>query len=80
MYMLLLFLIVFVDKNIQKNLFESLIFDWTVSDIDLKKLSKVFVSVIGSIMYISSFPINDGVSLFFVSLTLEIYYLSKFFH
>ena len=38
-----------------KDLFENLIFDWTVSAIDVKKLLKVFAIAIGSLMYFSSF-------------------------
>ena len=45
----------FVDKKLLNDLFENLIFDWTVSAIDVKKLLKVFAIAIGSLMYFSSF-------------------------
>ena len=54
----------FVDKKLLKDLFENLIFDRTVSAIDVKKLLKVFATVIGSLMYFSSFLIMDGVIMF----------------
>ena len=66
----------FVDKKLLKDLFENLIFDRAVSATDVKKWLKVFAIVIGSLMYFSSFLINDRAPLFFllffVSLTLEI--------
>ena len=43
----------FVEKKLLKNLFENLVFDWTVSTIDVKKLLKVFAIAIGSLMCFS---------------------------
>ena len=43
---------------------ENLIFDRTISAIDMKKLLKVFAIVIRSCMYFSSFLIVDGVIVF----------------
>ena len=60
----------FVDKKLPKDLFENLIFDWTVSAIDEKSYWKYF----RSLMYFSSFLIMNGVSLF---LTQKIWSLSK---
>ena len=56
----------FVDKKLLKDLFENLIFDWTVSKTDVKKLLWLM-----SLMYFLSLLIMDGVSLIFVSLTVE---------
>ena len=51
----------FVDKELLKDLFEKLIYEWTVLAIDVKKLLiEVFEILILSLINFSSFLINDG--------------------
>ena len=50
------------DKKILNDLFDNLIFDWTISPTEIKY---------------SSLMINEGVSFFFASLILNFLYLSK---
>ena len=65
------------DKKFLNDLFENLSFEWTISATEVKKLLKVLAIETGSLMYFSSFVINEGTHYFFASLMLMILYLSK---
>ena len=53
------------DKKFLNDLFENLIFEWTISATEMKKILKVLAIETGSLMNFSSLVINEGVSLFF---------------
>ena len=65
------------DKKFLNDLFENLIFEWTISATEVKKLLKVLAIETGSLMYFSFLVINEGVPLFLASLILEFLCLSK---
>ena len=58
------------DKKFLNDLFENLIFEWTISATEVKKLLKVLAIETGSLMYFLFLVINEGVSLFFFALLI----------
>ena len=62
----------FVNKKLRKDLFENLIFDWTVSATDVKKLLKVLGLRLGHWYIFHHFWLWMVCHYFYVSLTLEI--------
>ena len=67
----------FVDKKLLKDLFENLIFDWTVSAIDVKSYWKYLQLRFGHWCIFHHFWLWMVCHCFYVSLTLEIWFLSK---
>ena len=53
------------DKKFLNDLFENLIFEWTISATEVKKLLKILAIETGSLMCFSSLVINEDVFFFY---------------
>ena len=77
--------LIYDDKKFLNDLFENLIFEWTISATEVKKLLKVLAIETGSLMYFSSLVINEGESLFFsfidtkVFIPFQVFFISLMF-